>query len=395
MTEEIYSHPLIIPLRDAGPAVPVEDIRNLAEAIKKNKVLATRCNQLLRFEASFNTSPGSYLTIWLSFSLALAGDKEAIHTFIDLFELIDPVEHDMLWELAQFSLWQYGDDAIRALLDDFWRIVEIDHTGYYLGVLEVIGLSGDQLLKRRLANKVVQALQSSNTSPASLMGLIDIALILEDRRLPEILSNWKAQISVEEQHVLAEAERILLDADPEIRNDEFTMPWTDLAEFSAEHFSIHISAHHQDPLTSDDPNNIIGEFQELAETFARSPRFLELPEPCRDNRDGVVHQLTSIFEMLFRAFGALPEEADAEEVASLMKDILPRKLVAEITDFKSIPSILTSFFRFVTDAYSKEEGEEYANYIRSCEAEMLKRAANPEFWDGEKHQAMKDLHKGG
>jgi len=135
MNEDIYSHPLIVPLKKAGPTVPVDAIRDLADQIKKNKALARKCNQLFRFEASFNTMPGTYLTIWLAFSLALAEDEDSIHTFIDLFELVDPIEHDMLWELAQFSLWQYGDKAVRALMDDFWRIVEIDHTGYYLGVL--------------------------------------------------------------------------------------------------------------------------------------------------------------------------------------------------------------------------------------------------------------------
>ncbi|MHC4944993.1 MAG: hypothetical protein ACYTG7_18415 [Planctomycetota bacterium] len=393
MQEDLYSHPLVKPLLHTGPDVPKESIERLAKEIRKNKALGRRCMKLFRFEAAFQCTPNSYISVWLAFSLALAEFDEAIDLFIDLFELVDPVEHDMLWELAQFALWQYGDAAVRAVTEDFWRVVEVDHTGYYLGVLEVVESSQDQLLRKRVANLVIEALKSPKTSPAALMGLVDLALILRDPRLPEIMDLWKAHVTANERRVLSEVEEILLGADPEMRNDEFRLPWTDLAEFSAEHFLIHFE--NTDPTYRPDrvPENICREFRSMAESFRTSPRFQELPPKLRANPDAVVDQLTRIFNLLFGSFGTLPEEADAEEIAGLMKEVLPKQLVGDPSVFKPIPQILIAFFRYLTDSYSREEGEEYAFFIRSSEEEMLRRAADPAFWDNAKTLAMERLNQ--
>jgi hypothetical protein len=332
--------------------------------------------------------------VWLAFGLALAGDEEALFAFMDLFELVDPLEHDVLWELAQFALWQYGDKAVREILADFWRVLEIDHTGYFLGVLEVIGLSRDQLLRRRVADKVMEALMSNKTTPAALMGLVDIALILEDPRLPSILSDWKNRLSPEERRTLEEVEQLILNGDSGARNEEFRLPWVQLAEYSAEHFSIRLDLHAHPPTTLEDFDSLLSDFSMLADSFRRSPRFIEIPEAWREKPRKVVHLLTNIFSLLYEAFGVLPEDADAEEIAALMRDVLPRKMVGVLSTFEPIPRILTAFYKFLTDGESKEEGEEFAALIRCAEKEMLKRATDPGYWDGEKTQAMKDRGKG-
>ncbi|MFH1999354.1 MAG: hypothetical protein ABIK28_06720, partial [Planctomycetota bacterium] len=90
MYEEIYAHDRVKPLLKAGPAVPKEAIEKLAKAIRENKSLAGKCNQLFRFETTFSCAPNSYVTIWLAFALALARDEEAITGLSDLFELVDP-----------------------------------------------------------------------------------------------------------------------------------------------------------------------------------------------------------------------------------------------------------------------------------------------------------------
>ncbi|MBU0754579.1 MAG: hypothetical protein KJ645_05535 [Planctomycetes bacterium] len=391
MQEDLYRHPLVEPLLHTGPVVPVEVIERLSLEIAQKKSFARQCTNLFRFEAAFQCTPKSYLTVWMAFALARAKNDKAITLFIDLFDLVDPVEHDMLWELAQFALWQYGDRAVRAVLDDFQRVVEIDHTGYYLGVLEVVGLSQDQLLRRRVADKVIDALNAPDTSPAALMGLVDLAMILEEPRLPAVLYHWKANVSPEERRVLTEVEHILLQTDADQRSDEYRLPWTDLAEFSAEHFSIHFQKTGV-PFPSDSvPENIGEEFRALAQDFRKSSRFLELPEKFRKDPEQVVVLLTRIFGYLFSAFGTLPDEADAEEVSGLMREVLPKQMVGDPASFRPIPPVLIAFYRYMTDSYSKDEGDEFASLIRSSTDEMFQRAADPNFWDGHKMREMEKL----
>jgi hypothetical protein len=250
-------------------------------------------------------------------------------------------------------------------------VVEIDHTGYFLGVLDVVGLSGDQLLRRRVADKAVEALLSPNTSPAALMGLVDIALIVEDPRLPAIMSEWKKKLSPKERAILEESEQALFSNDPSLRNDEFRLPWTDLAGFSAEHFTIHFQTSGAPPYTRDDIQRLTDDFRELASSFRKSNRFLEIPPHWRKDPDQAVDLLTDIFLLLFECFGTIPEEADAEEVAELMVDHLPRKMNRGVEEFEAIPHLLEAFFRFLTDDFSKEEGDEFASFIRACEEEMI------------------------
>jgi len=388
MNDDLYSHRLIKPLIEAGPDVPADDIVRLSKEIRKNKKLARNCNQLFKIETSFNGKPESYLAIWLAFSLAKALDEEAISSLFDMFDLVDPMEHDMLWEMAQFALWQYGDIAVREVLKDFLRIAEIDRTGYYLGVLDVVGLSGDQLLRRRVADKAIEALLSPKTAPAALMGLVDICLILKDKRLPSILSEWKKRLSEKERSILEEAEQALLDNDPELRNDEFHLAWTDLAGFSAEHFSIHFKGGATPPLFTEDIKELKDDFEKLAASFRNSSRFLELPEAIRENPEKVISILIDTFIILFESFGAIPEEADAEEIAELMIDYLPRKMVAGASEFELVPDLLESFYKFITDSYSKEEGNEFASFIQASAQEMLTNANDSSYWDSHKILAM-------
>jgi hypothetical protein len=394
MHQDLYAHPLIKPLLDQGPTVPGEDIERLAEGIGQGKILARKCNILLSRESSFNTTSHPYLVIWLAFALARAQDKDAISKFTHLFELVDPLEHDMLWELAQFALWQYGDRAARLVLNDFERILKIDHTGYYLGVLEVTGLSKDQLLRRRVANHVINALASLKTTPAALMGLVDIALILQDDRLPSILNDWKIRLPMEERRNITEVEQILLSGDPSIRNDEFTLPWYELAEYSAEHFAVHIKAKSKDLCLDEPIEELTHDFEDLALSFRTSPRFQEIPKQWRKHPEKVVRLITEIFQILYNNFNFLPEEAEPEEIASLMVDVLPRKMKTKSTAFKPIPSVLAAVFKYLTDGYSKEEGEKYAKLIRSSEEEMMRRARNPKYWDVDKIKALSKEGKG-
>lgn len=391
MYEEIYSDERIKPLLNTGPTVPREAIENLARELAKDKRLAKACNKLFRFETSFTTAPDSYTTIWLAFSLALAQDKDAMIGLMDLFELVDPMEHDILWELAQFALWQYGDDAVRQVLEDFWRVLEIDHTGYFLGVLEVVGLSQDQLLRKRVANAVIDALQSPTTSAAALMGLVDIAIILEDKRLPVILERWKDQVSCEEERVLAEAEQMLLEAEPELRNDEYKMPWHDLAEFSADHFSIHFNEPAPGLMSPPDEETLNAEFNALAQSFRQSSYFPDIPARYRKDPQAICRQLIEMFQLMFESMGTLPDEADAEEVAALMRDVLPQQMVAQPKVFEAIPHILIAFFHFMTDDLSIDEGNEFETRIQESTEEMLRRAADPGYWNIRKRDGMRQM----
>ncbi len=389
MDEDLYNHPLIRPLAGGEAAVPRKEIEDLARALQKNEILVHQCNRLFRIEASFNRSSEGLLAAWLAFSLALAKNEEAIHTFMDLFELVDPIEHDMLWELAQFALWQYGDQAVRELLNDFGRVLEIDHTGYFLGVLEVIGLSKDQLLRRRVSDQVIEALLSKNTSPAALMGLVDIVLILGDGRLPSVLADWKSRLPPKESKTLEEVEQILLDGDVKSALKDFRRPWHELAEFSVEHFAIHREIRSHPPATMEDFDALLSDFSMLADAFRRSPRFMEVPKGWRENPRKVVHLLSRIFGYLYEAYQVLPEDADAAEIAAMMEGVLPRKMTGDVSVFEPIPAILTAFYRFLTDGESPEEGEEFAAKIHEAKAAMLERAKDPDFWDPEKRDAMK------
>ena len=365
MDDEIYSHPLIKPLLNAGPAVPEAAIEELAEAIRGNKTLARRCNNLFRIEASFHESLSSYLVIWLAFGMALARDEKAILCFVDLFELVDPIEHDMLWELAQYVLWQYGDKAVREVLDDFDRILDIDYNGYYLGVLEVIGRSSDQLLRKRVADKVIESLLSENTTSAALMGLVDLALILEDSRLSDLIDDWKERLSGKDRQVLEQAEEVLFDKDNLPQNQELDLSWTELAEFSAEHFTVHMEAKPHLPIRGPESESIVDRFKSTTEAFMRSSRFLEVPARWSKEPDEVSALLVNTLIYLYEAFGSMPEEADAEEVSVLITEVLPRTMVGEVSAFEPIPSVLAAFYRFITDSYSAQEGDEFADAIFS------------------------------
>lgn len=392
MTHDLYSHPLIKPLLANTTETPIDAINQLTKEIAKDKTLSKKCNKLLRHEVDpKNDKPDSCLPIWIAFSLARANDEEAITTLFDFFEFVDPLEHDMLWELAQFALWQYGDRVVRRALNDFTRIAEVDHTGYFLGVLEVVGLSRDQLLRRRVADKAIEAMLSPITSPASLMGLVDLALILKDKRLSSILDEWKKRLSPKERGILEESEGLLFKDDPSMRNDEFLLPWTDLAGFSAEHFSIHLEGVGATQFALKDMDKLIEDFRELAQSFRQSPRFLDIPAKWRKKPDQVVTTLTDIFVILFESLGAIPEDADAEEISELMVEHIPRKMVCNRETFRSIPSTLEAFFRFITDSYSKEEGNEIASFIHASSEEMLTNAEDPTYWDGAKALGMKKL----
>ena len=408
MDEDLYDHPLVEPLVSAGPEVPVKAIEELSRALRRSRSLAARVNRLFRFESSFRPEDSGYLVVWLAFALALARDEEAMHTFMDLFELVDPVEHDMLWELAQFALWQYGDEAVREVLQEFDRVLEVDHTGYFLGVLEAAGASRDQLLRRRVSDRVLEALRSRDVSPPLVLNLLDIALILEDPRLPGIVEGWKQRLSPEQRRLLEGVEELFLDGEAVEAAADYRRPWQELAALAAEHFAAHMTD--DGPVLEDGGDLselldreyrakldlLVEAWEETAGLFVHSPRFLELPPVLRESRAQTRDLLMEICRLAAGEYEVLLEDLDPEELGRLLTHTLPHRLVLEGKRFEAIPDLLLAFFRHMREEglLEKEEERDYAESIREARPHLVRRGSDPSCWSEEKKELLRKKAEG-
>jgi len=119
--------------------------------------------------------------------------------------------------------------------------------------------------------------------------------------------------------------------------------------------------------------------------FSESKYFEELTEEQKQESEFVI---TSFAEYMYSYHGLSPEEWDEDGLKECCLYILPRKITADESYFKSIAPVLSAFFAFLGEKNLLKNTSQLIRKVKKIDKQIVKNAKDPKNWGIAKTFAM-------
>lgn len=130
---------------------------------------------------------------------------------------------------------------------------------------------------------------------------------------------------------------------------------------------------------------------EWVDRFLESPSFEKLTE---EQQELAAFILKCVDEYLELVNARDPVDWDGDILSELCLEVFPCKITAELEFFKCIGPVLISFFNFLSENKLLKQAWRLSTCIKTIQASIPKRAADPKNWGLAKTFAMRALQEG-
>ncbi|MCK4398142.1 MAG: SEC-C domain-containing protein [Methanophagales archaeon] len=137
--------------------------------------------------------------------------------------------------------------------------------------------------------------------------------------------------------------------------------------------------------SDEEKEEILDKVYEWGVAFSESKYFEELTEEEKQESEFVVLSFT---EYMYSYEGLSPEEWDEEELEECCLDVLPRKISADESYFRSIAPVLSAFFSFVEEKRLLRNASNLARGVKEIDKQIVKNASDPKNWGSAKSFVM-------
>lgn len=129
--------------------------------------------------------------------------------------------------------------------------------------------------------------------------------------------------------------------------------------------------------SDDELEEICSKVKKWYELFSKSRHFEELTQEQKKEAEFVV---TSFAEYMYSYHLLSPEEWDEYLLEDCCVNILPRKVTADESFFKSVAPVLSAFFAFTEENGLLKNSSVLAERVKKIHEQVIMNAANPEYW---------------
>lgn len=130
---------------------------------------------------------------------------------------------------------------------------------------------------------------------------------------------------------------------------------------------------------------ILNKIETWEKTFHESKYFKELTEEQKQESGFII----SIFaEYMYSYIGLTPKKWNESGLVECCLDILPEKITADESFFKSIAPVLYAFFRFLGEKKLIRKASKLAKKIKEIESQIVKNASDSSRWGFTKSMFM-------
>lgn len=371
------------------PKLPKKEIIKLSEGIGRDKALATECLKLVQAEIAAGNNARGCAMVWLAFALALARDLAAMQAFLDIQRRFD-MEEDISfphYQLAISCLQMYGDELLTEMLDRPCLDWKDENILSFLKNLRVVSHSGDEILRRRVAEEVERLLKECKLDLEAMQLCCELLAVSSPERAGEVIPTYHGKC-LDPRRVTKILESVRRRGDA---RNFFHESWQNLAKKNAilVHYAFktgNLGLEEEEEEEEIDDDEARERCMEWIASFEKSQRFRDLSP---DIQEEAADDLQMILGYLWGYTHSLPEEATAGDIGYLMTNVLPRKVSAEIEWFNNCPRVLNAFFSFLGDIQVNPDVPDILMTIKTHTPRMLERAGDPTFWGLAKSIVMK------
>jgi hypothetical protein len=133
--------------------------------------------------------------------------------------------------------------------------------------------------------------------------------------------------------------------------------------------------------SDEEKEEILNKVYEWSVAFSESKYFEELTKEQKQESEFVVMSFT---EYMYSYEGLSPEEWDEEGLEECCLDVLPRKVSADESYFRSIAPVLSAFFSFVEEKRLLRNASNLARGVKESDKQIVKNASDPKNWGSAK-----------
>jgi len=119
--------------------------------------------------------------------------------------------------------------------------------------------------------------------------------------------------------------------------------------------------------------------------FSKSKYFEELTKEQTEEAEFVI---SSFAEFMYSYQLLSPEEWDEDGLEECCLDVIPRKVSADESYFRSIAPVLSAFFSFTEEKGLLRNASRLARRVKKIDNQIVKNASNPKNWGMAKSFAM-------
>jgi len=130
---------------------------------------------------------------------------------------------------------------------------------------------------------------------------------------------------------------------------------------------------------------VLATVDEWHEAFAESPRFARLDD-SQQRKAGAITEFFARYS--YEYLGLSPAQWDRSAVVECCREVLPRKVSAELSFFEAVVPVLSAFFSFLEDQSLLPDGYALAEAVEELHDEIAVNAADRSNWGPAKHFVM-------
>jgi hypothetical protein len=127
------------------------------------------------------------------------------------------------------------------------------------------------------------------------------------------------------------------------------------------------------------------------EEWSKTAAFEALSQEQKDEAEYIVESFT---EYIYNYHDVAPEEWNVADMEDCCLNTLPRKISAQETYFRSLASVLASFFRFLGDTGRLRNASKMADRVRAIDRKIVQVSQDPRNWGIAKSLVMAAMAEG-